>query len=549
MVAKYNQKPLPLVAKLSHLAIALIIFAIFYSLTNSYSAAVFVSYPERIHNLAMSYDINIVFIASMIIPYSWSLILFVVSFFMVGTDKQLSNLTSRLTIATLLACLVFYLFPARFSFIRPLTYDWTAFGYQFLQLTDKPFNQFPSLHVSYALILSYSLWDVVTATNSQKITVFAYRVLLSNICILIIISTVFTYQHHLLDILGGMLLASVVLLIVDKLHNMLVLKYLTVAIAGFILIAITGFFVAEFANSYWIDYLGLAIATYWLASFMILAYIYQINDILANKRWFKKTNQGKLTLSTWLKFAPLLFAYKLMAKVGNYYTKSLPAYESTKKSTSQISIESGKHLEMLLKEAVRTTADSKNSSINPFKVNHNIFTLATPRLSLPKFDNKITTPFSQLIVVDVAAEIASHFDLAKHHFIQQNQRADLSSKRLAIEKPKLTMHYLYLPLLDLQPFKIADISVLLDFFGQIDYLVADNQNLLNSNGFKQVTLINFHCVMGFSRSIAVEVLYLIYCDKLTIETYRDWITCHYPKGHLSENYLSLAVIKAIQKAN
>ena len=110
MVAKYNEKPLPLVARLSHLAIALVIFAIFYSLTNSYSAAVFVSYPERIHNLAISYDNNIVFIASMIIPYSWSLILFVASFFMVGTDKQLSKLTSRLIIATLLACLVFYLF-------------------------------------------------------------------------------------------------------------------------------------------------------------------------------------------------------------------------------------------------------------------------------------------------------------------------------------------------------------------------------------------------------------------------------------------------------
>ena len=520
MVAKYNQKSLPLVARLSHLAIALVIFAIFYSLTNSYSAAVFVSYPERIRNLAMSYDNNIVFIASMIIPYSWSLILFVASFFMVSTDKQLSKLTSRLIIATLLACLVFYLFPARFSFIRPLTSDWTALGYQFLQLTDKPFNQFPSLHVSYALLLGYSLWDIVTATNSQKIKVFAYRVLLSTICILIIISTVFTYQHHLLDILGGMLLASVVLLIVDKLYNMLVLKYLAVAIAGFILITITGFFIAKFANSYWIDYLGLAIATYWLASFMILAYIYQINDILANKRWFQKTNQGKVTLSTWLTFAPLLLAYKMMSSLSQYFLNY--------KHNGQNSVGAN---------------DKTETRIACYQTKDHLLTVATARLALPIFMEDEATQLSQLIIIDVAAEIDSHFSLTKYHFFKQNQQADFSSNRLAMEKPKLTIHYLYLPLLDLQPLKIADTPLLLALFDQIGSL-----NHLNNSSSTETTLINFHCVMGFSRSIAVEVLYLIYCDKLTIETYRDWITCHYPKAHLSEKYLSLAVIKAIQKA-
>lgn len=524
---------------MQHLAVALLVFAVLYPLTNAYSAAVFSAYPERIYTLALPLDNEIGFIAAMIVPYSWSLILFVASFFMVRTPEQLSQLTSRLLIATLLACLIFYFYPARFSFIRPVTSDWTALGYRFLQLTDKPYNQLPSLHVSYALLLGYSLWPIAGSSHSRN-KVFAYRCLLTVICSLIILSTLFTYQHHLLDIIAGLLLALVVLWLVYRLANMLVVKYISVAIAGFLGIAISGFFITKATNAAWFEPISLGFGSYWLASFLLLAALYQKNTLKSTQYWFKKNQQGKLSLMTWLVFSPLLLAYKVMAKMGNHY----------KLSSAKPSVTS-------MPKALGDSADAQECSIALFKISDNLSAVATPRLCTAKFSSDKKTFFSQLIVIDVAAEIDSHFCSAQYYFLQQNLPADWSVRSSATDKPKWLTHYLYLPLLDLQPLQQADIPMLLHLFRRIDDLITNKQlpkalkrarrskDSYKNSDETPITLLNFHCVMGLSRSIAVQVLYLLYCDKLRVENVRGWIAEHYPKAHLSEYYLSESLMKAI----
>ena len=496
--------------RVQHLIIALLLFAIFYTLTNTYSAAVFDRYPERIHSLAITIDSTIPFKPAMIVPYSWSMIVFIASFFMVRTARQLSVLSARLIVATLLACLVFYLIPARFSFIRPLTMDWTAFGYQFLNATDKPFNQLPSLHVTYALLLGVSLWSVVNKKYSRyKWRLVIYRLALSIVCILIIASTVFTYQHHLLDIVGGFVLAGIVLLIVHKLQSALVLKYLTVSMGGFLLIAIASFFIDKY---FAIKYFGIAFACYWLASFMLLSWLYQANNIEVNQRYLRKNSVGKLTLSTWLAFAPVLLAYKIMSHLGQLYFAN-------------------KQSEMV-NSTLWHTIDNK------------VLVSASARLSSAKFINSFmpisyrsmndNREASQLIVVDVAAEINSH----------------LSKLNTVIDKDRVqtvNTHYLYLPLLDLQPFRRADVPLLIVLFKQLHQLIYQNK-LRQASANPQPTLINFHCVMGFSRSIAMQVLYLVYCDKLSVNTYKNWINQHYPNAHLSDIYLPNDVIKAMASA-
>lgn len=495
-----SNKRLQLATRISHLAAALVLFSVFYSLTNHYSAAVFADYPQRIHILATALDSNIAFIPAMIVPYSWSLILFIASFFMVRSSAQLFQLTTRLIIATLLACLIFYLYPARFSYLRPLTTDWTAFGYQFLQMTDKPFNQFPSLHVSYALLLNYSLWNVWHSKANPQALILFYRATLTLICTLITVSTVFTYQHHLLDILGGLLLALIVLAISVKIKNVLVLKYLSLSLAGFLLIAIGAFFLSEYLDIHGLYYFAIAFAVYWLASFMLLAGLYQLDNIAANRYWLQKNSLGQLTFRTWLSFAPLLLAYKAMSKMGQIYTNR---HSKTATTTVQwLAIEEG------------------------------LLTAATPRLSLPSAsDFNGTDSFSQLIVIDVAAEIDSHLQAARFN------------------TPEQKIDYLYLPLLDLQAFKLTDITILIELFKQVDKLVAEHNSEHYSEQNNKLTLLNFHCVMGFSRSIAVQVLYLLYCDKLTLDEYRAWITEHYPRAHLSDHYLPDKVAEAMSSIN
>ncbi|WP_351061841.1 hypothetical protein, partial [Psychrobacter sp. TB20-MNA-CIBAN-0197] len=46
---------------------------------------------------------------------------------------------------------------------------------------------------------------------------------------------------------------------------------------------------------------------------------YQHPNQTRDKRWFAKDKQGRLRLSTWLIFAPLLLGYRLMWYVGQHY--------------------------------------------------------------------------------------------------------------------------------------------------------------------------------------------------------------------------------------
>lgn len=527
-----------------HLSIALSIFYLLYNLTTFYSVSLYKLYPAQIHNLATPFDDVIPFIPVMIVPYSWSLILFVASFFLVRTAAQLSILTRRLILATTFACFIFYCYPARFSFYRVIPDDWTQFGYQFLQLVDKPFNQLPSLHVSYAILLGVSLWDVI---ESKKIWVLStYRFLLISICTLIIFSTVLTYQHHLLDILGGVMLAGVVLILSNLIRNALVTKCLALGVTGFLLIAIAGFYLANSSGITLsiIENLAIAIALYWLVSFMMLAWAYQQPKYARVKHWFQKNSSGKLTLSTWIKFAPIIIIYNVMSLAGQWYYQ-------------------------LFQKEYR-------AAIKPYSTNDTAFVVATPRLIKANLESYLTywlfnasaldllsqptqlPPVAQyqIIVVDLAAEISSHrskLEVASQSIINTHLNTQPINALFISNPPSFHFDYLYLPLLDLQPLSEIAVKDYIDLFKRIDALadatetqcIVANSEREVGNHPNKITLINFHCVMGLSRSIGVQVLYLVYCGKLTAHSYRFWIEQHYPYAQLVEAYLPPSLVDAI----
>ena len=533
--------------RFKHLGIALSVFYLLYNLTTLYSVSLYKLYPAKIHNLATPFDDVIPFIPVMIIPYSWSLILFVASFFLVRTAAQLSILTRRLILATVFACFIFYCYPARFSFHRLIPDDWTQYGYQFLQLVDKPFNQLPSLHVSYAILLGVSLWDVI---ESKKIWILSiYRLSLISICTLIIISTVLTYQHHLLDVLGGIVLAGAVLILLDLIRNTLVTKYLVVGVIGFLLIAIAGFYLANSSGITLsiIENLAIAIALYWLASFMMLAWAYQQPKYTCDKHWFQKNSSGKLTLSTWIKFAPIIIIYNVMSLAGQWY------------------------YQLLLR-----SHGSYRASVTPYAINDTVFVVATPRLIKANLESYLTywlfnasaldvlsqptqlPPVAQyqIIVVDLAAEISSHrskLEVASQSIINTHLNTQPINALLISNPPSFHFDYLYLPLLDLQPLSEIAVKDYIDLFKRIDALanateiqcIVANEEREVRNHPNKIMLINFHCVMGLSRSIGVQVLYLVYCGKLTAHSYRFWIEQHYPHAQLVEAYLPPSLVDAI----
>ncbi|GAF56734.1 Ser/Thr and Tyr protein phosphatase [Psychrobacter sp. JCM 18901] len=520
--------------RFKHLGLALSIFYLLYNLTTVYSVSLYTLYPSTIHNLATPFDNAIPFIPAMIVPYSWSLTLFVVSFFLVRTSTKLSLLSYRLILATIFACLIFYFYPARFSYNRPIPDDWTQFGYQFLQLVDKPFNQLPSLHVSYAILLGVSLWDVVA--SKKKWISAAYRLLLTSICTLIALSTVLTYQHHLLDMFGGVVLAVLVLILSNRIRNALVIKHLTLGVIGFLLIAIAGFYFANMSMIAFesIETLAIIIAAYWLISFTMLACAYQQVKPIRDIRWFQKSSNGRLTLHTWIKFAPIIIIYNGMSFLGQWYFKVF--------------------------------SKSQKYSLTPYAIDDKVNVIASPRLMQTDLSSHLTywlfgssslewpSPLEsnrpavryQIIVVDLAAEISSHA-----HNLEIAANGIMNT----------TVHYLYLPLLDLQPLNDVLLQDYINLFQQIDALsqsveiqaiTANNESWVEGSQLEDsqvkdslITLINFHCVMGLSRSIGVQVLYLLYCGTLTVYNYQSWIEQHYPNAHLKDAYLPKSLVETM----
>ena len=503
-------------SRIISLIVALALFSVLYSLTNVYAQVLFNSLQpiqfnaanpiisRKIYTLALPIDDSVPFIAAMIVPYSWSILLFCVSFFLVKSTQQLSVLTSRIILATLLAAIVFYFFPANFTFDRPAVTDWTQFGYHFLSVADKPFNQFPSLHVTYALLIGITVWNV-----SKR---WIYRLVLTCICTLIIVSTVFTYQHHLLDILGGFLLSILVLIIANKLRSPLVLKYLTVALAGFLMVSIVGYLTAQYYKAYSLEWIATLIAIYWLGSFMTLAWLYQYPMLTRRKKSFQKNPNGRLQLSSWLAFAPLLLIYRLMWSLKQRFGKATTHREQI---TCPISLD------------------------NVDKAGHynSITAIATSKLMIAKSLDTLSdlakgpgqnTVHDKIIVIDLAAEIDSHFACLQ-----------------AVLTHQTDVDYVYFPLLDLQSFLELDISDVIVLFKDIDHLIKIKSTA--KIGLSTSTLINFHCVMGLSRSVGLHTLYLVYKGVLEPHSYSAWIKKCYPNAHVSATYLPISVVHKVSK--
>lgn len=131
-----------------------------------------------------------------IIPY-WSLdVFYAFSVLLCRNRLELDRHAWRIVTAVLLSAVGFLLFPLRFGFPRPEVEG--VFGplFQALYGFDQPFNQAPSLHISLGMILWY---------RYAKSTRGPLRWLLHGWFGLIGLSTLTTWQHHVIDLPAGVL--------------------------------------------------------------------------------------------------------------------------------------------------------------------------------------------------------------------------------------------------------------------------------------------------------------------------------------------------------
>lgn len=147
-----------------------------------------------------AWEKQIPFLDWSIVPYMSIDAFYAASLFLCATRAELDTHGRRLLAATIISVAGFLLFPLKFDFVRPATSG--VYGALFDLLTgfDKPFNQAPSLHVSLLLLL----W-LVYARHLRGPALWA----LHGWFALIGISVFTTFQHHIIDGVGGVIVAIV----------------------------------------------------------------------------------------------------------------------------------------------------------------------------------------------------------------------------------------------------------------------------------------------------------------------------------------------------
>jgi len=115
-------------------------------------------------------------------------------------NKDVKDVLKVYTVILLISFIVFIVFPT--EIIRPILGN--SFFENILRIFWDflpPHSAFPSMHVSLGLAAVYFLKDKL-----NKIVLFSWF-------FFVLLSTLFLKQHYILDIVSGLLLASVVLLI------------------------------------------------------------------------------------------------------------------------------------------------------------------------------------------------------------------------------------------------------------------------------------------------------------------------------------------------
>lgn len=216
----------------------------------------------------------------MIIPYSSLVVILIASFFIIRRYDALLRFSRRLLLCTLIASLVFVAFPLCFPWPRPEPApSVVAMMYRILSWIDLPYNQFPSLHVAYSVVL----WRE-----------FPVRRLLHGWLLMVIASTVLTWQHMCLDVIGGLCLGFVACMIVDR---PLVMRYVVMLYyfsASLLLLMIS------------IYYLESWLGVYLSASLALVAKAYYCR----NAQFLQKTN-GCHPLWVWILYWPYLLGYHI----------------------------------------------------------------------------------------------------------------------------------------------------------------------------------------------------------------------------------------------
>lgn len=271
------------------------LFFILYGAANQYASLT--HHPS----IFMEWERHIPFVPLFIIPYMSSDVMFCIAFLLPQSRAELRILALRVLFIVSFSVVIFTLFPLQFGFEKPKSdeYQW-LFG---LLSADLPYNQLPSLHISFALVL----W--VSMRSHLKNIFLKYAVALW--LWLISLSTLLVYQHHFIDLPTGALVGGAAVAMIHE--NSKILKRFTTPrslkmglyyLASAILFLVGAFTYHSLIAS-WLFLSMLAIA---------IAYAFGLNHLIAGE-------ESKASLWQWALFAPYFIGTNLSWR---WYKRNLP---------------------------------------------------------------------------------------------------------------------------------------------------------------------------------------------------------------------------------
>lgn len=263
--------------RLIQLALNGALFGIAYTLTNLAAHQAHIT-----RNVAMAWETSLPFAPWMIVPYMTSGLLFILSFLLARDRTSLMALSQRIAFATITACVIFAAWPLRFASPRPEIHAaLPAWLYTQLAAMDLPYNQLPSLHVAYCVIFWPTLRRALNGAGA--------RAALAVWLLLVAASTVFTWQHHVLDVAGGALLGALAVRLLPA-QSAIAATYTLFAGLSMLAWLLGG-------GVWWI---------YVCASVLLVARAYHRNDA-----GFLRKHGGRHPWWIWLAYAPYLLGYRI----------------------------------------------------------------------------------------------------------------------------------------------------------------------------------------------------------------------------------------------
>ena len=175
------------------------LFFLIYGGCNAYTAT-----RAYVPSFFFEWERRIPFVPVMIVPYMSIDLFFAGAFFLCREKSELRTLAARILFAFVISAAVFLLFPLRYGWPRPAVDGFLGAVFAPLNAFDQPFNLCPSLHISLRTIL----WQVYGLRTRPWPWL---RWTLEIWFMLIAASTLLVYQHHVIDLLGGYVVALLAL--------------------------------------------------------------------------------------------------------------------------------------------------------------------------------------------------------------------------------------------------------------------------------------------------------------------------------------------------